>query len=150
MKKRSRPRGRPKNNEGIVPFWRFARAGIVMCVYDEARKRGEKHSTAVNQAVKYVRQHRTEMPISETEVKRTLAAFRPRHGRIILRFKRSTISKKKLMQLRSIQKQLANLKGKKDSSSIAVPNLPKSRVSYTFSFEERPLYPRHNRKIPNE
>ncbi len=121
-----------------------------MCVYDEARKRGEKHSAAVNQAVKYVRQHRSDMPISETEVKRTLANFRPRNFRTILRFKRSTLSKEKLKQLRSIQKQLGSLEAKKGQPSIAIPNLPKSRVAYTFGFEERPLYPRHNRKIPNE
>src|SRR5580692_4541132 len=144
MKKRSRPRGRPKNKEGIVPLWRFARAGIVMCVYDEARKRGEKHSAAVNQAVKYVRLNRSEMPISETEVKRTLAAFRPRHSRTILRFKRSTISKKKLKQLRSIQKQLASVRAKKGLPLPRIPNLPKSPVAYTFGFKERPLYPRHN------
>jgi hypothetical protein len=150
MKKSPRPRGRPKNNLGTIRFWRFARAGIVMCAYDEARKRGEKHRDAVNESAEYIRKRHPRMPISQTEVKRILATFRPRNSKTILRFGRSTVSEEKLKQLRSIQEQLASVRAKKGLPLPRIPNLPKSPVAYTFGFKERPLYPRHNRKIPNE
>jgi predicted transcriptional regulator len=150
MKKRPRPRGRPKNKLGIVQLWRFARAGIVMCVYDETRERGEKHRDSVNECVEYVRKRHPKIPVSQTEVKRILATFRPRNSRTILRFKRSTLSKKKLKLLRSIRDQFVSAKGEKDLRLPRTPGLPKSPVAYTFGFGERPHYPRHNRKISNE
>ena len=78
MKTRKRPRGRPKKDPDELKFCRFVRAGLITCAFDEAREGGDKHSAAITHAVEYVRQHHPDMPISETEVKRTLARIDPK------------------------------------------------------------------------
>ena len=153
MKSEKRPRGRPKKNEGTIEFWRFVRAGMVMSAYDEARASGQKHSAAVTQAVDYVRQRGSEMPISETVVKRVLATFRSRNSHSILQFKRVTLDDSELMTQRNVLEQAsADLRGKKGLRKPlpSIEDLPKSRTAYTFGYADRPLYPRHNRKIPKE
>jgi hypothetical protein len=153
MKTETRPQGRPKKNEGTTEFWRFVRAGMVMSAYDEARASGQKHSAAVAQSVDYVRQCCSEMPISETEVKRILATFRPRDSQSILQFKRVTLDDSELMRQRSeLEQAAADLRGRKGlwKPLPSIEDLPKSRTAYTFGSAERPLYPRHNRKNPKE
>jgi len=148
MKMKKRPRGRPKKEEDRIEFWRFARVGMVMLAYDEARKRSEKHSAAITQAVDSIRRRYPKMPISETTVRRIFATFRSRNDQteIILRFKRSALGKKKLARLRLMLKQVP---GVHDENGLSVPstsvqNLPKSRTA--FGYAKRPHYPRHNRK----
>jgi hypothetical protein len=153
MKSEKRPRGRPKKDEGTIEFWRFVRVGMVMSAYDEARASGQKHSAAVTQAVDYVRQCCSEMRISETEVKRTLAFYQPRNSQDIFQFKRVTLDDAELVRQRSVLEQaVADLRGKKGlwEPLPSIEDLPKSRTAYAFGFAERPLYPRHNRKIPKE
>ena len=70
--------GRPRKKEGVISFWNFQRAGIVMSLYDEARKSGQKHIAAIAQTVELIKQRDPVMRISETEVKRILATWRPR------------------------------------------------------------------------
>ena len=149
MRAEKRPRGRPKK-EDTIKFWRFCRAGMVMSAYDEARASGEKHSVAVTQAVDYVSHRCSEMPISETEVKRTLAIFRPRGSQTILQFKRVTLDEEKVARLRFMLEQLPSVHDEKGQSvpSRSIQNLLKIRTAYTFGYAERPIYPRHNRKIP--
>lgn len=142
-------RGRPKKEEDTIEFWRFFRAGMVMSAYDEARASGEKHSAAVTHAVDHVRQRCSKMPISETEVKRTLATFRPRGSQTILQFTRVTLDEGEVARLRSMLKQVPDAQ---DENGKSVPspsneNLLKSCTAYTLGYAERPLYPRHNRKI---
>jgi hypothetical protein len=90
MENAKKARGRPKKEEGREEFWRLVRAGMIVYAYNEARKRKQKHSSAVREAVAYIRQHRPDMPVSETVVKRTLATFRSRSDPITLRFQRFT------------------------------------------------------------
>lgn len=143
MRIATRPRGRPKKEEGRIESWQFARAGMVMCAYDEARKRGEKHSAAITEAVEHVRGR---YPISETTAKRIFATFRSRNGQTqnILRFKRFIVGKKKLARLRSMLKQLPDTQGLNGTSVPA----PSSLTAYKFGYAKRPRYPRHNRKNP--
>jgi hypothetical protein len=152
MQSEKRPRGRPKKTEGLIKFWHFVRAGMLMSAFDEARESGEKHSAAVTQAGEDVRQRHPEMPVSETEVRRTLAMYRPRTSRTILRFQRSILDDEKLVRLRSMLMQVAKAKGAKNLSvpPPSIKNLSKNLKAFTFGYFERPLYPRHNRKIPND
>lgn len=93
------------------------------------------------------------MPISETVVKRVLATFRPRNSHSILQFKRVTLDDSELMTQRNVLEQAsADLRGKKGLRKPlpSIEDLPKSRTAYTFGYADRPLYPRHNRKIPKE
>src|SRR6266849_10518168 len=143
-----RQKGRPRKKEGSSEFWQFTRAAIVMWAYDEARENGQKHSVAVRHAVHFVKQLNWEMPISEAEVKRTLAAWRPRGSRTILRFERSVLSDEDVKLNRWIREQVAALQGKKGLILPAPPNydLARSVAVFTISFAERPNYPRHNLK----
>lgn len=152
MKTQKRPPGRPKKNEGRIEAWHLLRAAMAMSAYNEARASGQKHSAAVTQALDYIRQHCSEMPISETEVKRTLAAYQPRDSQTTFQFKRVSPDDVELARLRLIRKLLARVQDKKGLwvPLPSIDDLPKSPVAYTFGFAKRPLYPRHNRKISNK
>jgi len=141
-------KGRPRQARNSIQFWMFARAGRVMCVYDEARERGDKHSVAVRYAVELLKQSNPEMPISQTEVKRILAAWRPRNAGTILRFERETLTEEDMRGHRFMLEQLADLQGKKDLGLEVPTNYEFAELieRLTVRFAERPNYPRHNRK----
>ena len=82
-------RGRPRKQKDTIKSWQFARVAMILCAYDEARRKGDKHSVAVKDAVDIIRQRSPELSISESGVKRTLATWRPREGRTVLFFERS-------------------------------------------------------------
>ena len=105
--------GRPQKKKDVITDKEFARAGVVMSAYDEARKAGEKHIGAVTQSVEVIRRRYPELRISETEVKRILAKFRPRKSQTILLFDRSTLISEDLARFEWIQGQLAALHDKK-------------------------------------
>jgi hypothetical protein len=144
--------GRPRKSDGVISPQDFARAGIAMSVYDEARGNGQKHSVAVTQTVEFIKQRHPKMRISETEVKRILAKFRPRNSQTILRFERSTLSEEGLVKFHWIQERLRALQ-QKDGLSLPAPadvGVTKPVTTYKIRFGERPNYPRHNRKTPKE
>ncbi len=113
MEMEKKKRGRPRKAGDTVQLWQFVRAGVAMCAYDEARGSGEKHSAAVRHAAQFVKQLHPEMPISTTEVKRILAAWRPRSSHTIFRFERSSLGAEDRIMHRLLREQLAMLKGKK-------------------------------------
>src|SRR5271169_6805728 len=114
MQTEKRQRGRPKKAKGTINFWHFVRAGMVMSAFDDARESGEKHSAAVTQAVDDVRQSHPGMPVSETEVRRSLATYRPRNSRTTLRFKRLIFDEEKLARRRLMLEQVAKVEGEKN------------------------------------
>jgi len=67
--------GRPRKN-GFQPMTMLVRVTLATFAYGRARDAGEKHSTAVREAVKYVRETAPSMRVSETEVKRIMAKWR--------------------------------------------------------------------------
>jgi hypothetical protein len=151
MKTEKRPRGRPKKKEGTIESSHFFRAGMIMSAYDDARAGGQKHSAAVTQAVDYVRQRCPKMPISETEVRRALATFRPRHSQTILQFKRVTLDDEKVARLRGMLEQVPPMYDENGQllPSPSIQNFPKSRTAYKFGYAERPVYPDHSPRILN-
>lgn len=131
--------------------WQFGRAALVMAAYDEARRRDGKHSAAVTFTVEEVKQRFPKIPISETEVKRILATFRPKGSRIILRFERSTLTAEEVEERRRIRDYVASLP---ESKGLVLPppptcDRPKSLTTFKIRFAERPNYPRHNAKKPS-
>jgi len=152
MEIEKRLRGRPRKTGDTIQFWQFARAGMALCAYDEARGRGEKHSAAVRDVVQFVKQRNPEMHISETETKRILAAWRPRGSQTILRFDHSSMSEEDLKRRRWILEQLAMLRGKKSLTLPTPPNydLARNVAAFKFRLAERPNYPRHNPKNPTK
>lgn len=143
-----RRRGRPRKKEDSIEFWQFARAARVMCAYDEARERGDKHSVGVGDAVEHLKQSNPGMPISQTEVKRILAVWRPRNAGTILRFERKVMTEEDIKRHWLILEEFAKLQEKKGLTSEVPTNhkLTRPIVSFAFRFAERPNYPRHNRK----
>jgi len=149
METEKRGKGRPRQAENTMPFWQFMRAARVMYAYDDARERGEKHSVAVKEAVELLKQSSLGMPISQTEVKRILAVWRPRNAGTILRFERKIVTEEDIKAHYLILGQVAALQ-EKTGLSLGVPTnheLTGPLVSLTARFAERPNYPRHNRKI---
>jgi hypothetical protein len=67
--------GRPRKN-GQQDMYILERITLALFAYGRARDAGEKHSVAISEAVKYVRETIPAMPISETEVKRIVAGWR--------------------------------------------------------------------------
>jgi len=68
--------GRPPTN-GKQPAWMFYRMMFALYAYNEARA-STKHSSAISEAICFVRSQFPEVPISETEVKRVIAQLQPR------------------------------------------------------------------------
>jgi hypothetical protein len=154
MKAMKKKPGRPRKKEGVISHRDFARAGIVMSVFDEARGNGEKHSVAVAQCVQFIRQRYPRLRISETGVKRILSEFRPRKSQTILQFEQTVLDEQALMTFRTIQENLRNLqrtrtKGLNLPEPLGVGTVKPVSV-FKIRFGERPHYARHNRKIPKE
>lgn len=140
--------GRPRKKLGAITDKQFARAGIVMSLYDEARRNGLKHSSAVVQTVELVQRHYRKIRISETGVKRILAEFRPKESETILLFERSTLTGADLERFKWIQEQLTAFQ-EKECLTLPVPRdvvPPQTVTTYKIRFGNRPYYPRHNRK----
>jgi hypothetical protein len=117
--------GRPKKN-GQKPMSVLERVMLVIHAYNLARDAGEKHIVAVLEAVNYVRDTAPAMRISETEVKRILAMWRPK-GKATCLF----VSKPD-----------------PEHSIIKVPGrdgrMVNARIMYTASVGPRPTHPRAN------
>jgi hypothetical protein len=142
-------RGRPRKISGDTKFVDFARAGIVMSLYDELRGTDMKHSASVRQVAELIKQGHPEIRISETGVKRILATFRPRTAGAIPLFERSSMTDAGIERIRGMLKQVPPEQQSQGSKMPSVTNLLtfSPRTRYLIRFGERPNYPRHNRKI---
>jgi hypothetical protein len=100
-----------------------------MSAYDEARQKGEKHSVAITQAVDSVAQYHAGLRVSETELRRILATWRPRGAERILRFER----------LVWIDEEVTPEVGSSSAPMVL-----------TIRLCERPSYSRHNRRQPKD
>jgi len=117
--------GRPKKN-GQKFMWMLKRVTLAIYSYGLARDAGEKHSVAIHEAVKYIRDKCPWMPISESEVKRIVAAWRSKRAATCL-----FVSKPD-----------------PDHAIVRVPGrdgrIISARIVYTASVGPRPIYPRTN------
>ena len=139
MKKRGRP---PQN--GVVGPKRFLRTLKAIQAYSRAREAGQKHSAAVKEAVEFVRQLDPKESISETEVKRVLAEFRPQDSRVELMAEYQVREGEDAGERRSFLTQ--NPESTVTTSAIRLidKNLPKPLRSFKFGFRRRANYTRHN------
>jgi hypothetical protein len=121
MKKAGRPR-----KDGRQDMWILERIALVLFAYGRARDAGEKHSVAIAEAVKYVRETAPTMRISETEAKRVVAAWRSKER----------------------PKCLLVTKPDPEHSLVRVPGRAgkwiDARILYTASVGPRPIYDRAN------
>ena len=138
-------RGRPKK-DGLKPGWMLFRSFLALHAYDQARARGNKHSSAITEAISAVRSREPEMPISETEVKRVLAEFQSKDS------KGSSIISAGIVQGPELDTWFDDLKWITEESplKLGVPHIPdyrsKPRQIRTLSIQigPRPHYPRSN------
>jgi hypothetical protein len=143
MKTANRKRGRPRNMDEKTEFWRFVRSGMVMGLYDEFRRSGEKHSGAVTEIVNYFRKYYPEVPLSEVEVRRVLAKWRPKGSQKIFCFDRVVPTKEELQKQRLFSVRVAMLQGQKVSDGWVKPrNSDPQRPLrvYRIGLGERPKY----------
>ncbi len=114
-------RGRPKKN-GLQPGWMLLRRMEALYAYGQARMAGEKHSAAVREAVKAVREKHPSMRISETEVRRILADWQPKNVPTVI------------------------VVGKPDrpDEERTLPDGQKAKTVLSLGFGSRPNYPRTN------
>jgi hypothetical protein len=125
---------------------------MAMAKYHECRKRGSKHSDAIEAAVDYIWKQCPNLQMSDSELRRSLAIFCPRDGHQVLVFTKSMLSEADLEKHRWIREQIAHLEGKK-GLRFPLPKAkdwPQSREVLTISIAERPAYPRHNHKDPGK
>lgn len=144
--------GRPRKLDNRIEFWRFVRGAVSMAIYDEVRRGREKHSAALAEVVAFVRKRFPGMPISESEVKRILAAWRPRGCNEIFSFERFSPSAKDIERRRQMLEQVHMLDGDKGSSLPISPKgqHPQNATTFKIRISKRPDYPRHNAKVPPE
>ena len=141
----NRSKGRPKKDVDRITHEQFGRAARVLHIYNAARERGEKYSAAVRETVEQFRQLYPRHPISETEVKRILAAWQPKGAQSIVRFEPKTLTENDFERIHWIRDQLALAQGKQNVNPQA-PSGERKPAVYTIRFAERPDYPRHNGK----
>jgi len=125
---------------------------MLMSAYDDARRRGEKHSAAVKSAVDFVKQHHPDMSISETEIRRVLAIYRPQGSQTVLLFERSILNEEDLERRRLFRERLAMVPGNENLQVKESLNQdPTGSVGvFRIRFGERPNYPRSNCKNPQQ
>ena len=136
-------RGRPRKN-GVSDPWQFARCLKILNAYQQARKRGEKHSAAVMEAVHEVRQNGV-FKVSETEVKRVLGKLRPKNSPVELKVHARLLNEEDLERLRLLIAQVPEEYRPKNSAGLH-KNSHTPKMSIMFGFGERTNYPRHNSK----
>jgi hypothetical protein len=116
---------RPKKN-GQKPMSVLERDMLVIYAYGRARDAGEKHIVAILEAVKYIRDTAPAMRISETEVKRIVARWRPK-GKATCLFVSKPDPEHGIIRVPGRDGRMIN-----------------ARIMYTASVGPRPTHPRAN------
>lgn len=106
-------------------MWMLVRVILAIYAYGLARDDGDKHLVAILEAVNYIGDKCPWMPISETEVKRIVAEWRPKGAAICLFVSRPDAEHSTLRALRR-------------------GGIVNARIVYTVSVGPRPIYPRAN------
>ena len=137
--------GRPSKN-GVVEPECFLRAVMVIHAFSESRARGQKHGAAIREAVEFVRQLAPEISISETEVKRVLAEFRPKNIPVALKVDYSILEGEEAAKRRRFLAESLDFAGNRTETKLTDQPLQRPLRSFSFGFGKRPNFPRHNAK----
>lgn len=143
--KPARTRGRPAKN-GVKDPRALARALAVLYAFNNARARGEKYSVAIRESVAFCRQVHPGEPISETEVKRILAEFRPKNAPTALVAEFSVVEGEEAKRIRRKLSFRGFLSEDQAESTPEGDSKPLKR--FTIRLADTPKYPRHNAKDP--
>ena len=83
-----RPKGRPRKTHDVMKPREFGRVVKICALYDELRRKNEKHSVAVSEVVANFKRDSPKMRISQGGVKGILSKHRSRGSGIIACFER--------------------------------------------------------------
>jgi hypothetical protein len=136
-------RGRPLKNRA-KDSWELARTVIVIDAFHTARKQGQKHTSAIQDTVDFVRQHYPDVPISPTGVRRILAELQPANSEMTLIVESSTPSDDDVARRLRLREQIPGFGG---NSSATNSSDRRSKKTFKLRFGKRPHYSRHNAKV---
>jgi hypothetical protein len=148
-KTRKKKRGRPPKYGAKDPK-HFGRALEIVHAYMEAREKCPKHSTAVREAVEFVRRSNPRTRVSESEVKRVLAEFMPHSSSIALKVDLSVLEGDEAARRRSRLALMLGSAGDKSAAQLIGENLRKPFKTLKFGFEKKTQYPRINSKTSKD
>jgi hypothetical protein len=119
---------------------------MILSAYDRARRRGEKHSAAIAEVVLTVKAAWPEMRISETEVRRVLAEFRPKLGEVAVTVTEGIAQGPEAeCWLASIKWAAENYCGKWEVPRFSHDeSMPARLRTFMIEFGARPCHRRHN------
>jgi hypothetical protein len=119
----------------------------VLYAFDQARAKGEKYSVAIRESVSFCRQIHPGEPISETEVKRILAEFRPEGVPTTFVSDYSVVDGE---EAKRIRRKLSFRGFLSEDQAESTPSEEDSKPlkRFTIRIAETPKYPRHNAKDP--
>jgi hypothetical protein len=143
----TKKRGRPRKN-GVRDTRVLLRTLSVLHSYDNARARREKYSVAIRESVTFVQQLHPGMPISETEVKRILAEFRPKGAHTALVSEYSDVNGEEAKQIRR-KLAVRGFLSEDPAQSTRTEGDSKPLKRFIMRFAKTPNYPRHNAKEAN-
>jgi hypothetical protein len=145
MESEKKKRGRPTKN-GVRDPAHLSRALKIICSYENARTGGIKHSSAVREAIAFVRQLDPGMPVSETEVKRILAELRPSDSPVSIQSNYEILEGEEAARIRSRFAHLLALAGCEAQSFAPDEDPTRPLKRFSISISKRRNYPRHNAK----
>jgi hypothetical protein len=133
------PAGRPRKNGRKSPS-QFLRALAIYTAYIDARNRGQKHSVAVREASRIPRFH-----VSQTEVRRVLADFRPAANPAEVRVDSHIRNDSDIARHHLLMAQVPEW-AKTQLRSRPVGDELRPKIGFRLGFEKRTNYPRFNAK----
>jgi hypothetical protein len=146
MAKRRRPR-----KHGKKPAWMLHRITIALMGYDQARRAGEKHSAALAEGVKAVRERLPGKPMSKSEMRRILAHYRRnRKGTVMLPQPERVVKRDEAKRYLRIIEQLARMNAERAGIPYKPGPRPKRVTAIGVAFGPHPNHPRINAKPPEE
>jgi hypothetical protein len=122
----------------------------LMCFYDQARGRGEKHSAAIEEAVQEYRSKLPEVPVSSTAVRRALAKRRPKGVRHILISVPPDPSAQSQDRFNIVWLDYTSMRHRLLGHPLTALDTPVPQIRWVLDLcaGTRPCYPRHNKKDP--
>lgn len=126
------------------------RAHWLMWFYDEARKRKEKHSAAIEEAVQEYRAKFPGIRVSTTTVRKALAKYRPRGIRRIFLSAPSDPREQSQERFSAVWRDYMILRHTLLGFPMPAPDASAPRITFVLDLYAgpRPIYDRHNKKDP--
>ena len=146
-----RRRGRPRKPAGTITASQLFRDAKICAVYDRVRARVKKHDSALTAIVEEIKSQNRNIAISESIVKRALAAWRPRGANCVVLFEeRELVTEEELRHRAWLREEVAKHRAGAGPKLEDLPPIHPKTVVLSIRFGKRPVHPRSNRKSDHE